>query len=359
MSNKKKLLIGGIATGLLAVILALSGNPKNMAICVACFIRDMAGATKFHSAKVVQYFRPEIVGIILGSFIISLFTKEYKSTAGSSPAIRFFLGIIMVIGSLVFLGCPTRMVLRMSSGDISAWIGLIGFILGVLTGSIFLKKGFSLGRSYETRKESGFVLPVMLVILFIVSIATTWFVVSTKGPGSMHAPVIISILCGLAFGAIAQRIRMCFAGAVRDVFLLQSFDLLIMVGSFFVVMLVFNLVNGSFKFVDAGPVAHTDTLFNILGLYIVGFASVLLGGCPFRQLVLAGQGSNDSALTVFGMFVGAAIAHNWALAGVAKDATKNIIGGATSAGKIAVYFCIICLFVIAIIGTMKNKKNNK
>jgi hypothetical protein len=34
---------------------------------------------------------------------------------------------------------------------------------------------------------------------------------------------------------------------------------------------------------------------------VVGFGSVLLGGCPFRQLVLAGQGNTDSALTVAGM----------------------------------------------------------
>lgn len=74
-----------------------------MAICIAGFVRDMAGAMKLHSAEVVQYFRPEIVGFILGSFLISIATKEYKATAGSSPLIRFLLGVMMMIGALVFL----------------------------------------------------------------------------------------------------------------------------------------------------------------------------------------------------------------------------------------------------------------
>lgn len=62
-----------------------------MAICAACFIRDMAGALKLHTAGAVQYFRPEIVGFVFGSFLIALATREYRSTAGSSPMIRFVL----------------------------------------------------------------------------------------------------------------------------------------------------------------------------------------------------------------------------------------------------------------------------
>ncbi len=57
-----------------------------------------------------------------------------------------------------------------------------------------------------------------------------------------------------------------------------------------------------------------NILWNILGMYTVGFAAVLAGGCPLRQLILAGQGSSDSAVTVVGMFVGAAICHNFGLA---------------------------------------------
>ena len=106
MKNSTKLFIFGLVAGLVAVLLAVFGNPPNMAICIACFVRDIAGSMKFHSAPVVQYFRPEIVGIVLGAFLLSLGKKEFRATGGSSPAIRFFLGVAMMIGALVFLGCP-------------------------------------------------------------------------------------------------------------------------------------------------------------------------------------------------------------------------------------------------------------
>lgn len=78
--SKKKLALAGIICGLVAVCLAIYGNPANMAFCIACFIRDMAGALGMHQAEVVQYARPEIIGLVLGAFIISFATKEYRST---------------------------------------------------------------------------------------------------------------------------------------------------------------------------------------------------------------------------------------------------------------------------------------
>lgn len=54
------------------------------------------------------------------------------------------------------------------------------------------------------------------------------------------------------------------------------------------------------------PIAHSSHLWNLLGMMLTGWGSVLLGGCPLRQLILAGTGNGDSAVTVFGMIVGAA-----------------------------------------------------
>ena len=114
--SKKKLAIAGVVCGLIAACLAYFGNPANMAFCIACFVRDTAGALGMHQAEEVQYARPEINGLVLGSFIIAVATKEYRSTAGSSPMIRFILGIVIMIGSLIFLGCPLRMMIRESPG---------------------------------------------------------------------------------------------------------------------------------------------------------------------------------------------------------------------------------------------------
>lgn len=243
-----KLAVAGALVGVLAALLAYFGNPANMAICIACFVRDTAGALKLHSAAPVQYFRPEIVGFAVGAFAISLVTNEYKATAGSSPMIRFVLGAIMVIGALVFLGCPLRMVLRMAAGDLNAYVALVGFAGGIATGSFFLKKGFSLGRAYETQKSSGYVLPVLLLALFIIGAVTGVYAASTEGPGSKHAPVLISLVAALLIGALAQKSRMCFAGSIRDVILMKNFDLLSIIGALFAVMLIFNLGNWQFPF---------------------------------------------------------------------------------------------------------------
>ena len=344
-SQKKLILAGGIF-GVIAAFLAYYGNPQNMAICVACYIRDTSGAMYFHTNPLLQYVRPEITGFVMGALIISLVTKEYRSTGGSAPMVRFVLGMIIMFGSLVFLGCPLRMVLRMSAGDLNAYIALIGFIGGVGTGVVMLKRRFSLGRSYETSPMSGFVLPFILVFILLLSVTTNLFAVSEDGPGSQYAPVLISLIGAIIFGIIAQRSRLCFAGGIRDVILLKNFDLLITIGGLFVVFLVYNLISGDFNFGMQGhDVAHTEVLWNILGMYVVGFAAVLAGGCPLRQLILTGQGSSDAAVTFLGMFVGAALSHNFAIASTGQ--------GTTPAGRIVVIGCIIVLFVIGIFNKRK------
>ena len=360
--SKKKLALAGVVCGLIAACLAWFGNPANMAFCIACFIRDTAGALGMHQAEVVQYARPEIIGLVLGAFIISVATKEYRSTAGSSPMIRFVLGMIIMIGSLVFLGCPLRMIIRMSAGDLNAWVALIGFVLGVGTGVFALKKGFSLGRAHTTHRESGAVLPVLMLGILVLALCTSLLKASQSGPGSMHAPIIMSLVGGLLFGAFAQKSRMCFAGSIRDIILMKNFDLFTVIGSLFVVMLIFNVATGRFvlAFDTPGIIAHSEHLWNILGMYAVGFAAVLAGGCPLRQLILAGQGSSDSAVTVLGMFVGAALCHNFGLAasGTALDAeTQEIVAGAVPMnGKVACIICIVVCFVIAFTNNRKEEK---
>lgn len=362
LNSKKGLAVVGVVIGALIAVLAASGNPPNMAICAACFIRDTAGALKLHTAAPVQYFRPEIVGFIVGSFIIALVTKEYRSTAGSSPMTRFVLGFIMMIGALVFLGCPLRMVIRMSAGDLNAWVGLIGLAAGAVTGAVFLKQGFSLGREHDTGKPAGAVLPIIMVVLLVIGLATTLFAASEAGPGSKHAPWAVSLLIALVFGALAQKTRICFVGGIRNLYLMKDFTLLIPIAGIFVIMLVFSLATGGFKpSFDAQPIAHSQHLWNILGLYAVGFAGVLAGGCPLRTMILAGQGSSDASVTFLGMLVGAAFAHNFGLAGAAAAAATAekaaVVGGPSPAGQIVLVCGIVVLFIIAATNIRKRRRS--
>ena len=112
----------GAAVGLAAIFLMLLGNPANMGFCIACFLRDIAGACGLHNAAKGQYVRPEIIGLVLGALAMSLATREFRARAGSAPAVRFVLGGFVMIGALAFLGCPLRMVLRLGGGDLDVLV---------------------------------------------------------------------------------------------------------------------------------------------------------------------------------------------------------------------------------------------
>jgi len=342
--------IAGVVIGLVAICLGVFGNPANMAFCIACFIRDTAGAIGLHRAEPVQYIRPETIGIVLGAFIIALIKKEYAPKGGSSPFTRFVLGICVMVGALIFLGCPLRMVLRIAGGDLNAVVGLFGFAGGILTGIVFLNRGFSLKRGHDQSAVEGAAFPVINILLLALLIAAPGFVFfSESGPGSMHAPIFLSLAGGLIVGAVAQRSRLCFVGGIRDAVLFKDFRMLIYFAVILVTVLIGNLITGSFSLsFENQPVAHTEWIWNILGLYLVGFGSVLLGGCPLRQLVLAGSGNSDSGVTVLGFFVGAAICHNFGLASSGAGTTPN--------GRIAFVICVIIVFAIAILNTGKLSK---
>ena len=345
MKNKQTLLIviTGLIVGAFAVILTANGNPANMGFCIACFLRDTAGALGLHGAAVVQYVRPEIIGLVLGSFLMSVATKEFSAKGGSSPMTRFVLGGFVMIGALMFLGCPLRMVLRIAGGDLNAVIGLIGFIVGILGGIFFLKKGFTLKRAYSQNRLEGTWLPIIsLALLAVLVLVPSILIFSTEGPGSKHAPLFLALAAGLVVGALAQKTRLCMVGGIRDAVLFKDFYLLYGFIAIIVATLIGNIALGSFNLGFEGqPVAYNDGLWNFLGMALVGLASALLGGCPLRQLILAGTGNSDSAITVMGMVTGAAFCHNFGLASSAN--------GPTPAGKIAVIigFVVVCVIAVA------------
>ncbi|MDD6315471.1 MAG: YedE family putative selenium transporter [Clostridia bacterium] len=349
MKNKQNTLMiaTGLIVGAIAVLLVKLGNPANMGFCIACFLRDIAGAVGMHRAEVVQYIRPEIIGLVLGAFIMSVAGKEYNARGGSSPATRFILGFFVMVGALMFLGCPLRMVLRIAGGDLNAVVGLVGFVVGILGGVFFLKNGFTLKRNYaQTRLEGASAALIAVALLGLLVLVPSVLFFSEKGPGSMHAPVMIALLAGLVVGALAQKTRLCMVGGIRDAFLFKDFYLLYGFVAIIAAALVGNLLLGKFTLGFAEqPVAHSDALWNFLGMALTGLASALLGGCPLRQLILAGSGNADSTVTVLGMVVGAAFCHNFGLASSAAGPTAN--------GKIAV---IIGFVVVALIGFINSRK---
>ncbi len=341
------IILTGVVIGVMALLLTALGNPGNMGFCIACFIRDTAGAMKLHTAAKVQDVRPEIVGMILGAMIAAVLAKEFKPRGGSSPITRFIIAVIVMIGALMFLGCPLRMMLRIGGGDLNAVVGLVGFAAGIFVGTLWLRGGFSLRRAYaQGIAEGGTIQTVVLALLLVSVLIPSLFAASTEGPGSMHAPILISLAAGLIVGGMCQRTRFCTVAGGRDSMMFGDFSLLWGFIAVIVTTVIGNLILGKFSlsFADQ-PVAHTDGLWNFLGMALVGWGSVLLGGCPLRQLILAGEGNSDSAVTITGFLVGAAVCHNFGLASSSS--------GPTTAGMIAVIAGFVVLAVIGILNRGK------
>jgi YedE family putative selenium metabolism protein len=355
------IVFAGAVIGVLGPLLQYAGNPKNMGICVACFERDIAGALGLHRAAAVQYLRPEIIGLVLGATIAALIFREFRARAGSAPIVRFVLGMFAMIGALAFLGCPWRALLRLSGGDLNAIVGMAGLAAGISVGVQFLRGGYNLGRSRRTYPAVGWILPAMMIGLLLllvfrvkVSEAGALFF-SVSGPGSQHAFWLISLGAGLLIGFLAQRTRFCTMGSIRDLILMRDTHLVSGVVALIVVAILTNLVLGQFGPLSffGQPVAHSQHLWNFLGMVLAGLAFALAGGCPGRQLFLSGEGDGDSAVFVLGMLAGAGLAHNFALAGVPDGVASEAVGGIGPYGMGAV---VLGLVVCVIIGwTMREE----
>lgn len=350
--ERSAIVISGLVIGIIAAGLVVLGNPANMGFCIACFLRDISGAVGLHQAAAVQYIRPEIPGLVLGSMAMALLKKEFSPRGGSAPVSRFVLGFFVMIGCLMFLGCPFRMILRLAGGDGNAILGFVGFAAGILAGVFFLNKGYSLKRTYKQPVFEGGTLPIIMAALLVLLVLAPGFIHFTEaggGPGALHAALWISLGAGFAVGALAQRTRLCMVGGIRDLVLFREPKLMLGFAAIFFAALAANLCLGKFTpgFPEQ-PVAHTDGLWNALGMFLAGYGCVLLGGCPLRQLVLSGEGNADSAAAVLGLMVGAAFAHNFGLASSAA--------GPTDAGRIAVLIGIVAVSAIACVNTFGKKE---
>ncbi len=361
LASRWGLILTGSVIGLLAALLQRFGNPANMGLCIAGFIRDITGALGFQREAAVQYLRPEIAGLLLGATLAALLFQEFKSRASSASLLNFVLGGFAMIGALVFQGCSLRALLRLVGGDLNAIPGLVGFAGGVWVGLWFIKRGFSLGKAQKAAAGAAWIAPAAMGGLIVLIITKPQFspggpiFSSVVGVGSLHAAVWISLAAGLVIGFLAQRSRFCTMGAVRDVLLMRETTLLGGVISLALAAFVANLVFGQVKvgFTDQ-PAAQGALVWNFLGMLLVGLASALAGGCPTRQIMLAGEGSSDAAIFLLGMGSGAVVAHNFNL-------VKPCVSGALPVtvlpgGMIAVGVGLVVCLGLGLWGTLNDVK---
>jgi YedE family putative selenium metabolism protein len=200
----------------------------------------------------------------------------------------------------------------------------------------------------------GWVMPVLAVALLVLLVAAPLFgrtpdgaptgpvFFSESGPGSMAAPIVLSLAAGLTIGFFAQRSRFCTVGAIRDVILMRDMHLMNGVLALLVAALATNLVLGQFRpgFAEQ-PVAHTSVLWNTGGMVLAGMAFTLAGGCPGRQLFMAGEGDSDAGVFVLGMLAGAAMAHNFNLASSAAGPSPYGPGAVVAGIAVCVVLALV------------------
>lgn len=162
-------------------------------------------------------------------------------------------------------------------------------------------------------------------------------------------PPIITIILGFIMGYLGQRARMCFIGGMRDWYLVRDTYLIKGLFAFlvtaFVGFVIFSFMtpaiktfpwflNGSAVFakkwaatgviaspsrllpVPGDPItwcpeAWAHIILAILGGFGLGFCSTMAGGCPFRQHVMAAEGSRSALTYLIGFASGAIIFHKF------------------------------------------------
>jgi YedE family putative selenium metabolism protein len=334
----------GSLLGAIGVLLTVLGNPENSGICVSCFIENSAGALGLHDNPNMQYLRPELIGFVLGSTASALAFHEFSSRGGSAPLSRLFLGIFMIFGCAVFIGCPIKLFLRFSAGDLTSIAGILGLVVGVWAGLKGLSHGVELERPRQSSNAGGLIIPGLFLLLLVMYLFRPGFLLfSSKGSAAQHAPWIVALIAGLGLGALAQRSRFCITGSIRDS-LLMGFRIPAAWGllAFVIISLVVGVFSGKFHFGMYGqPGAHLDFTWSFLGMCLVGWISVVIGGCPFRQLIKSGEGDADAGLVVVGMFIGGALAQSW---GVAASAA-----GVSVYGKISILLGFVFVAVCSLV----------
>jgi len=333
----------GILMGLLGSLLAYLGNPANTGICISCFLENAAGALGLHANPRMQYIRPELLGFFLGSFAAAALSGEFRARVRGSAPVLLGMGAFMAVGAAVFIGCPIKAMLRLAAGDLTALAGAAGLGLGVWGGIRLLgpTEGALGGRPAELPRAVALGAVVGALLLTALAFFPGVLRESRAGGGSLHAPLLWSLAGGLALGFLAQRSRFCITGSLRDVLVTRSAWFAAPLVAVLAVAGAVNAFTGQFSLgYDGQPGAHLEWLWSLLGMGLVGLVAVLAGGCPFRQIVKAGEGDLDALTVVAGMVGGAVLVQDWGLGATAA--------GVPPGGRVAVLLGLAAVFSLAL-----------
>lgn len=319
-------IVSAALIGILGAVLSIYGNPINTGICISCFMENYAGALKLHNNIFMQYLRPEITFITVGSFAIALLRGEFKPRISPSFITYFMGGFFMIVGSAIFIGCPIKMLLRLAGGDITSIAGIIGLVTGVYFGVLVLQEGVDTSGFTQkplSNKITPAILPLLMLLLGIAPLVKSGiFPESLSGAGAEKAPIYLAILFSLLIGISSQYSRFCVTGSLRNSFILRNgfgfIALIILVSS----ALLVNVFSGRLNIGIYGqPGSHTAYFWSFISMFLTGYIAVLIDGCPFRQLIKSGEGDINAQISFLGMLIGAAFVQNFQILSDASGPT--------------------------------------
>ena len=122
--------------------------------------------------------------------------------------------------------------------------------------------------------------------------------------------VAATLIVGFIAGYLVQRSRFCSIGGfrdyilARDTYLLKGYGGLLVGGAFGFIL--FKAAGGQISTFPLGmdfpPVAPFIAM--VVGAIGLGFFSVLAGGCPTRQHVMAAEGKESAVFYLIGLYGG-------------------------------------------------------
>ncbi len=121
---------------------------------------------------------------------------------------------------------------------------------------------------------------------------------------------LATIVFGFIVGYLGQKSRFCIVSGIRDFFLLKNVYRIqgligIIVGGFLGFLILSNIGADIQEFPMPAQIESGGYLLvSIIGGLGIGFFSVLAEGCPFRQHVMASEGSQSALFYLLGFYIG-------------------------------------------------------
>ncbi len=254
--------------------------------------------------------RPEMVGFMIGGFILALYRREFHSPS-FAPLSPLLLGFATGVVLPEFFGCPWCMFMQLGAGDVGRLPQIAGFIAGIWGGSVLLRRGASVEAGPKVHFSSR-VTP--LLVLAVIGGSLWWMKENMEVSGTSEVLAMAGVvLVGVLLGTAMQRIRFCLVEGLRNAFLIPSTvlkgvaPLVGMVGGAF----LYALARGELAFVGL-DLTQWDLLvqqgFAFACAGLAGMAFTLAGGCTVWHAVNTGNGSMHS-LTFLGGMLAAAWLH--------------------------------------------------